>query len=129
MVTVKAKERMGILDLLNHPWFKNEKLDEMQIAKIFNKQKIKKPKNLTEAIEIDHYQIKPKKNFIREKKLAVNSNSRPTSSGYKAHNLISPRDHNFPPIPENKASRFNTHSKGIKKKKISKIIYINLFYR
>jgi len=113
MVTVKAKERMGILDLLNHPWFKNEKLDEKQIAKIFNKQKIKKQKNNSDATEIDLNIIKPRKNLLREKKLLINPNLRSTCSSAKAHNLISPGNHNFPLIQENKGSSFNSHSRGI----------------
>lgn len=112
MVNVKAKERLGILDCLNHPWFKNEKLDEKLISKIINKQKIKKQKNIVEATDIDPSIIKPKKNLFKERKLIINSNLRSTSSGAKGHNLISPRDNNFPSIQENKGSRFNTHSKG-----------------
>lgn len=48
MVTVEAKNRIGILDCLNHPWIKNETLDERLIPKIFNKQKTKKQKSFTE---------------------------------------------------------------------------------
>lgn len=113
MVNVKAKERIGILDCLNHPWFKNEKLDEKLIPKIINKQKIKKQKNVAESTEIDPNVLKPKKNFVKERKLVMNPNIRSTSTNAKAHNLISPRDGNFPPIRENKDIRFNTHSKGI----------------
>ena len=113
MVNVQAKERMGILDCLNHPWFKNEKLDEKLISKIINKQKIKKQKNIGEATDIDPNIIKPKKNLIKERRLVINPNLRSTSSNIKGHNLISPRDNNFPPIHENKGSRLNSQSKGI----------------
>jgi len=43
-MAIQSKDRLGILDCLNHPWIKNEKLNENQILKIFNKQKAKKSK-------------------------------------------------------------------------------------
>jgi len=39
-------KRLEILDILNHPWFKNEKLNEEEIKEIKNKQKLKKVKTL-----------------------------------------------------------------------------------
>ncbi len=122
MINIKAKERIAILDSLNHPWFKNEKLDDKLVSKIINKQKIKKQKNIANATDIDPNIFKPRpKNYaIKEKKLEIKTSVRSTSSDPKGHSMISPRENCFPPIPEYKVCRFNTNSKGI-------IIFIMLF--
>jgi len=117
MVAIKSKERLGILDCLNHPWIKNEKFDEKSIPKIINKQRIKKQKNIGESNELDLNSIKSKNNINKENKLMINPNMRSTSTGSRNNNFFSPRETGFPPIPENKNTntRFSTHSKGILK--------------
>jgi hypothetical protein len=46
MCNIKPNERLEILDILNHPWFKNEILNDEDIKKIRNKEKIKKMKSI-----------------------------------------------------------------------------------
>jgi hypothetical protein len=115
MVVVPSKERLGILDCLNHPWIKNEKFDENAIPKIINKQKIKKQKIILDRDEIELNTNKIKNVHINDKRKKLSINNlviRSTSGGSRDNNYFSPKNSNFQVI-RNSNTRFGTVCKGI----------------
>ena len=61
MCLKNPNKRLEILDCFNHPWFKNEKLEEEEANKITNKIKFKKLKSIKNDDEDNSYTIKKQK--------------------------------------------------------------------
>ena len=102
MIKINSNERLGISDCLNEPWFKNEKLNEIQISKITNRQNIKKLSYADEKNNPFSSNIRIK----RIQKTTVN-NARSTSMGNGINDMFLNNDSNIPSTHDNKRKNSN----------------------
>lgn len=106
MIKINPNERLGISDCLNHPWFKNEKLNEIQISVITNRHNSKKLSNADEKNN-------PFSSNIRIKRIQKTTvhNTRSTSMGVGINDMFLNNDSNIPSTQDGK--RKNSNIKGI----------------